>query len=129
MPWDGTELRPRRRSTATAGRSMPRVVAGSASDWIAQPRWSPDGVLHFVAEPDGWMNLFRLGADGAVEPVDEPIEAEFAFPDWEFGFANYAFRRRRLDPRDRPERRAATGCTGSIRRRRRPRRSTCRSPR
>ena len=36
-------------------------VAGSQSDWIAQPRWSPDGVLHFVAEPDGWMNLFRLG--------------------------------------------------------------------
>jgi dipeptidyl aminopeptidase/acylaminoacyl peptidase len=90
MPWDGTELV--LASLDGAGRPVdPRVVAGSASDWIAQPRWSPAGVLHFVAEPDGWMNLFRLGAGGASERVGEPIAAEFAFPDWAFGFANYAF--------------------------------------
>ena len=29
---------------------------------------------------------------GAGERVGEPIAAEFAFPDWNFGFANYAFR-------------------------------------
>jgi dipeptidyl aminopeptidase/acylaminoacyl peptidase len=91
MPWDGTELV--LASLDGEGRPVdPRVVAGSASDWIAQPRWSPDGVLHFVAEPDGWMNLFRLGVDGARERTGEPIAAEFAFPDWNFGFANYAFR-------------------------------------
>ena len=90
LPWDGTEL-----VLADLDESgLPvgeRVVAGSPSDWIAQPRWSPGGVLHFVAEPDGWMNLFRLAADGSVERASEPLEAEFAFPDWVFGIANYAF--------------------------------------
>ncbi len=90
LPWDGTELV----LADLDGNGRPtgeRVVAGSASDWISQPRWSPAGVLHFVAEPDGWMNLFRLGVDGRVERASEPIEAEFAFPDWVFGLANYAF--------------------------------------
>ncbi|HEY3163679.1 MAG TPA: hypothetical protein VGJ71_04930, partial [Candidatus Limnocylindrales bacterium] len=90
LPWDGTELV--LAELDEAGRpANERVVAGSPSDWIAQPRWSPDGVLHFVAELDGWMNLFRLGRGERIERVSEPFEAEFAFPDWVFGLANYAF--------------------------------------
>jgi dipeptidyl aminopeptidase/acylaminoacyl peptidase len=89
LPWDGTELIVA--ALDAAGRPHDeRVVAGSPSDWIAQPRWSPAGVLHFAAEPDGWMNLFRLGAADRIERASEPIEAEFAFPDWVFGIANYA---------------------------------------
>ncbi len=88
LPWDGTELV--LADLDAAGQpANARVVAGGPSDWIAQPRWSPDGVLHFVAEPAGWMNLFRL-IDGATEPVAE-LAAEFAFPDWVFGASNYAF--------------------------------------
>jgi dipeptidyl aminopeptidase/acylaminoacyl peptidase len=90
LPWDGTELV----LADVDGRGRPaneHVVAGSAADWIAQPRWSPTGVLHFVAEPDGWMNLFRLAPDGSPERVTAPLEAEFAFPDWVFALANYAF--------------------------------------
>ena len=90
LPWDGTELV--LAEVDDDGRpAAERVIAGSPADWIAQPRWSPDGALHFVAEPDGWMNLFRLGSDGSSERVTEPIEAEFAFPDWNFGLSNYAF--------------------------------------
>ncbi|HEY8989132.1 MAG TPA: S9 family peptidase [Candidatus Limnocylindrales bacterium] len=90
LPWDGTELV--LADLDEAGHpNAPRVVAGSPADWIAQPRWSPDGVLHFVAEPDGWMNLFRLADGERVERATLPIEAEFAFPDWVFGLANYAF--------------------------------------
>ena len=90
LPWDGTELVVA--ELDGAGRPVdPRVVAGSAADWIAQPRWSPAGALHFVAEPDGWMNLFRLAADGRVERASEPTDAEFAFPDWVFALSNYAF--------------------------------------
>jgi dipeptidyl aminopeptidase/acylaminoacyl peptidase len=89
MPWDGTELVVA--DLDADGRpGEPTVVAGSATDWIAQPRWSPRGVLHFVAEPAGWMNLWRVGDDGRVQPVLE-TEAEFAFPDWNFGYSNYAF--------------------------------------
>jgi dipeptidyl aminopeptidase/acylaminoacyl peptidase len=88
MPWDGTELfvAPLDR---TGGVGEAERVAGSSSDWISQPRWSPRGVLHFVAEPSGWMNIHRW-VDGVIEPVTQ-LEAEFAFPDWFFGAANYAF--------------------------------------
>jgi dipeptidyl aminopeptidase/acylaminoacyl peptidase len=90
LPWDGTELV--LADLDDAGRAVnERVVAGSPSDWIAQPRWSPAGVLHFAAEPDGWMNLFRLGPDDRIERASEPLEAEFAFPAWVFAIANYAF--------------------------------------
>jgi dipeptidyl aminopeptidase/acylaminoacyl peptidase len=90
MPWDGTELV--LADLDEAGRpAHERVVAGSAGDWVAQPRWSPGGVLHFVAEPDGWLNLYRLDADERPERAHEPLEAEFAFPDWVFALANYAF--------------------------------------
>ncbi len=88
LPWDGTELVVARLDAA--GRATDaRVVAGSASDWVSQPAWSRDGVLHFVAEPTGWMNLHRL-VDGRVEAVTDE-QAEFAYPDWLFGFRNYAF--------------------------------------
>ena len=103
MPWDGTELR----VGDVAGRrllSATQTVAGSPTDWISQPRWSPDGVLHFVAEPDGWMNLHRL-VDGRVEAI-APLEAEYTYPDWLFGFSNYGFLADGLDHRDRPARRA-----------------------
>ena len=88
MPWDGTELK--LANVGADGSIGPaRTVAGSSSDWISQPRWSPEGVLHFAAEPTGWMNLFRLG-DDRMEAL-APIEAEFVFPDWTFGYSDYAF--------------------------------------
>jgi dipeptidyl aminopeptidase/acylaminoacyl peptidase len=88
MPWDGTELM-LAPVAADGTLGTPRVVAGSRSDWIAQPRWSPDGVLHFVAEPNGWMNIHRE-IDGRVEAVTDH-EAEFAGPDWQFGNVTYEF--------------------------------------
>ena len=88
MPWDGTELFVADVSDGVAPATQ-AVVAGSASDWISQPRWSPDGVLHFVAEPSGWMNLHRW-RDGRVEAITDQA-AEFAYPDWQFGYRHYAF--------------------------------------
>ncbi|HVL53308.1 MAG TPA: S9 family peptidase [Vitreimonas sp.] len=87
MPWDGMELF-LASVEPDGGLSEPRRVAGSASDWVTQPRWSPDGSLHFVAEPSGWMNLQRLR--DAIEPVTD-LDAEFAYPDWVFGQQQYAF--------------------------------------
>lgn len=90
LPWDGTELVLADLDEAGLPRDA-RVVAGSPSDWISQPRWSPDGVLHFLAEPDGWMNVFRLGAGDAPERAAVPLDAEFAYPDWVFATSNYGF--------------------------------------
>ncbi len=88
MPWDGTELK--LASVAADGTlGEASVIAGSRTDWISQPRWSPEGVLHFVAEPEGWMNLFRY-VDGKAEAITA-YEAEFAGADWLFGYVNYEF--------------------------------------
>jgi dipeptidyl aminopeptidase/acylaminoacyl peptidase len=89
MPWDGTELLVADLDQA-GWPIQPRVVAGSRTDWISEPRWSPDGVLHFVAEPGDWMNVHRLRPDGGIEAVAS-LDAEFAFPDWLFGYSSYAF--------------------------------------
>jgi dipeptidyl aminopeptidase/acylaminoacyl peptidase len=88
MPWDGTELR--MAQIADDGTLVdPHTIAGSRSDWISQPRWSPDGVLHFAAEPTGWMNLYRW-ADGRAERITD-LEAELVGPDWQFGYTTYTF--------------------------------------
>jgi dipeptidyl aminopeptidase/acylaminoacyl peptidase len=89
MPWDGTELL-LAEVAADGSIERPRVVAGSSRDWVSQPRWSAVGVLHFAAEPEGWMNLFRLRADGTAECL-LPIDAEFARPEWQFGNHTYDF--------------------------------------
>jgi len=87
LPWDGTELR---LATIASDGSLQgaTTIAGSRSDWISQPRWSPSGVLHFAAEPKGWMNLQRY-VDGRVEEVTD-LEAELVGPDWQFGYSTYA---------------------------------------
>jgi dipeptidyl aminopeptidase/acylaminoacyl peptidase len=88
LPWDGMELfvAPILEDGVLGA---PTLVAGSGEDWVTQPRWSPQGVLHFVAEPAGWMNIHRW-TDGRVERVTD-LEAEFAYPDWVFGLSSYAF--------------------------------------
>jgi dipeptidyl aminopeptidase/acylaminoacyl peptidase len=88
LPWDGTELR---LAAVNADGSLgeARTIAGSRRDWISQPRWSPEGVLHFAAEPTGWMNLYRW-IDGRIEQVTD-LEAEVVGPDWQFGYCTYVF--------------------------------------
>lgn len=92
LPWDGTEL-------WVADQAFDGVlgertrVAGSPTDSIAQPRWSPAGVLHFVAEDTGFFQLYRRRDDGGVEAVapDAAPGAEFAEPDWLLGNHQYDF--------------------------------------
>jgi len=88
MPWDGTELR---LATFGPGGSLagPRTIAGSRHEWVSEPKWSPDGILHFAAEPTGWMNLYRY-IDGRTEHIAN-LEAEVVAPEWQFGAAHYGF--------------------------------------
>ena len=88
MPWDGTHL-----WTApvlddgTLGE--PTLVAGGEAVSVCQPEWSPEGVLHFVADQSGWWNLYRLGGNGP-EPL-YPDDAEYGRPQWAFGARAYDF--------------------------------------
>jgi len=88
MPWDGCELWV---ADVMEGGTLQNAeaVAGSATESIFQPEWSPAGILHFVAETTGWWNLYR-SKNGKVEAL-HPMEAEFARPQWIFGMSAYGF--------------------------------------
>ncbi len=88
MPWDGTFLYVCD-LTDEFGIRNPTLVAGSMDESIFQPQWSPDGVLHFVSDLNGWWNIYRW-VDGRVEPVVE-MDADFGVPQWVFGQSTYAF--------------------------------------
>ncbi|MEE9278355.1 MAG: S9 family peptidase [Dehalococcoidia bacterium] len=88
MPWDGTELWLASLDAGGALRAS-RKVAGGRSESIAHPCWSPDGVLYFVSDRNGWWNLYRL-LDHGAEAVLE-MEAEFGHPAWVFGQSTYTF--------------------------------------
>jgi dipeptidyl aminopeptidase/acylaminoacyl peptidase len=85
MPWDGSELWV---ADIQADGSLGQAtrVAGGRSESITQPRWSPDGTLHYVSDRSGWWNLY----DEAGTPLC-PAAAEFGQPDWVFGITTYGF--------------------------------------
>jgi dipeptidyl aminopeptidase/acylaminoacyl peptidase len=88
MPWDGCELWVGD-FDADGSLSDRRKVAGSATESVSQPEWSPDGTLYFIGEETGWWNLYRW-RNGSAEPL-HAVEAEFGRPMWQFGGSNYAF--------------------------------------
>ena len=88
MPWDGTMLH-LADFDADGRLGTVRTVAGGPNESVLQPLWSPDGVLHFVSDRNGWWNLYSWDG-GEARPVLE-MEAEFARPQWQFDPAAYGF--------------------------------------
>lgn len=88
MPWQETELWTA--SLDHSGRpSEARRIAGGAGESIFQPRWSPDGVLHFVSDRTGWWNLYRH--EGGVDRALCPRAAEFGRPQWSLAQSTWDF--------------------------------------
>ncbi len=88
MPWDGSELWTAELNRAGRVTSTSKV-AGSTSESVLQPEWSPAGELYFLSDRSGWWNLHRASGEG-----DEPLcrrSAEFGAPQWVFGMRFYAF--------------------------------------
>ncbi|TMG37476.1 MAG: S9 family peptidase [Chloroflexi bacterium] len=88
MPWDGCELWVAELTDDGTIRA-PRKVAGGERESVAQPEWSPQGVLYFMSDRSNWWNPYRWRAQG-VEPVFE-VQSEMAGPQWEFGQSYYGF--------------------------------------
>jgi dipeptidyl aminopeptidase/acylaminoacyl peptidase len=88
LPFEGAELHVADLA-ADGSLSNQRRVAGSAHEAVAQPQWSPAGILHFANDPRGWWNLY-VEERGLVRPLVE-TEADFAQPQWVFGISTYAF--------------------------------------
>jgi dipeptidyl aminopeptidase/acylaminoacyl peptidase len=86
MPWDGTELWVA--DVTDEGRlEHARQIAGSETESIVQPGWSPDGTLYFVSDRTGWWNLYRTGLPTPVYPID----AECGRPQWMLGTSTWTF--------------------------------------
>jgi len=75
MPWDGTYL-------YVDG----EVVAGARDESVIDPRWSPDGALHWCSDRTGWWNLYREG-----EALTSFDDREIGGPAWVFGMSRYVF--------------------------------------
>ena len=89
MPWDGSELWVG--DLAQDGTlQKSELVSGGIAESIFQPEWSPDGVLYFVSDRNGWWNLHRVSANGKTEAIYE-FSAELGMPQWLFGMSSYAF--------------------------------------
>ena len=85
MPWDETEVLVARLDGDLVAEV--RIVASGGS--VLYPAWSPRGELHLISDRTDWWNLCRVEPDGALTNLT-PLEAEFAVPQWEFGYSPYA---------------------------------------
>lgn len=90
MPWNGTTLSVSEFDSA-GNITEPVKVAGSVSESVFQPEWSPDGnAIFFVSDRSGWWNLYRFDlASRTTEPL-APMAAEFGVPLWNLGASTYA---------------------------------------
>ena len=88
MPWDGTQLH-MAQINSDGGLSNRKLIAGGSEESITQPTWSPDGVLHFISDRSGWWNLYFFENEEITRLVE--LDADFAAPDWQFGFSSYDF--------------------------------------
>lgn len=91
MSWDEAEIWVGRYQEGKI--LSPQKVAGGEGISVLQPKWSPEGDLHFLSEEgNGYWNLYRLKKDGSHEVVVE-MEEEVGEPDWGLGNSHYGFLR------------------------------------
>ena len=92
MPWDGNELW-LCDIDSNGSISNPRHIAGSDEISVFQPCWSPDDVLHYIADDDGWWQLYRYETSRDKDKTIQLTsgEKEFGLPQWVFAQSRYAF--------------------------------------
>ncbi|MGB3401723.1 MAG: S9 family peptidase [Microcoleaceae cyanobacterium] len=88
MPWDGTQLWVGNLNDNGLITDK-KLIAGSETESVFQPQWSPDNILYFVSDRSNWWNLYRY-QNSEIEPL-YPTSAEFGLPQWVFGMSTYGF--------------------------------------
>ena len=90
MPWDSTYL-----WLATFGDDgkihESKLIAGSETESICEPKWSPEGLLYFSSDRNDWWNIYCLDDQQTNLDCCHQMEAEFAYPHWVFGLSTYDF--------------------------------------
>jgi dipeptidyl aminopeptidase/acylaminoacyl peptidase len=93
MPWDGTELWEGELDLDAGCVRAARRVAGGPTESVSQPKYAPDGTLHYLTDRTGWWNLYAVpgGSEDAARDVRAlaPKDVELGVPDWVFGASNY----------------------------------------
>jgi dipeptidyl aminopeptidase/acylaminoacyl peptidase len=88
MPWDGCVLWVAE-FNGDGSLSNEREIAGSQTQSITQPVWSPDGDLFFVSDISGWWNLTIWDGHSIRAFLEE--ESDHAEAAWQFGYSAYGF--------------------------------------
>jgi len=88
MPWDGTHCW-LANIDDDGLLTHKRQIAGSVSESVVQPQFSPSGEIYFVSDRGNWWNLYRY--DGGDSQCIHPMAAEFAGPLWVGGQSYYGF--------------------------------------
>lgn len=87
MPWDGSQLRVAR--LTSAGASDEHVLLGGAAESVFQPEWATTDSLHVVSDRTRWGNLYEIGLDGALRPLC-PWAEEFGWAQHRGDLSTYA---------------------------------------
>ncbi|MDH3642664.1 MAG: prolyl oligopeptidase family serine peptidase [Gammaproteobacteria bacterium] len=87
MPWDGSQLI-RANITATGALTSEMIVAGGADESVLQPEWQTDDALLFLADGNGFWNLYRYDHSGLYCVLEDG--ADYGAPPWVFGMRHYA---------------------------------------
>ncbi|GAA6154019.1 S9 family peptidase [Pseudoteredinibacter isoporae] len=97
MPWDATECYVVQLDAQGNAGNQQRMSALASSDLharqesIFQPSFGPDGNLYFVSDCNDWWNLYRYCFEQQSLEALQPMNAEFATPQWVFGMSCYGF--------------------------------------
>ena len=91
MPWNGTTLYAAALDAAGMP-GAPQVIAGSQSESIFQPEFSPDGkTIVFLSDRTGWWNFYSFDLTTRETWALLPRASEFGVAQWIFGMATWAF--------------------------------------
>ena len=88
MPWDAAALWLADLDPAGVPGAPVRIAGGSGGAAF-QPKWSPDGALWCVVDPEGWWNLHRWH-DGELRCMHRAT-SEFGKPLWRLGTTTFGF--------------------------------------
>lgn len=88
MPWNGTDLSLVFLEGDGTIKTI-KKIAGSKKEAIFGPSFSPDGVLYFISDRDGYSNIFALQEENIRQVTT--LKSDFSQPSWVFGLSTYAF--------------------------------------
>ncbi|KAJ6031270.1 hypothetical protein N7540_002002 [Penicillium herquei] len=93
MPWTGTVLHYAQWNDGSLS-NVTRIAGKSQEESIAQPKWSPDGLLCYASDRTGFWQLYFFDPNDQKErslSLEGLENADFGTDEWELGSSTYIF--------------------------------------